>query len=73
MNIQQDWFWLGHHIVTVMEIIGDIIACDAVIKQVAQKYGFTKLASLCDMIATGLNFVLDIIIGLITALKKKGS
>jgi hypothetical protein len=58
--------------IDVIRWIGDIIAVDAVIKQVALKYGFKRLASLCDIIATGVNFVLDIITGLIGALKNRG-
>lgn len=72
MNIlSQDWFWVTHHVIQILEIFGDIIAVDAVVKQTAQKYGFLQLASLCDVISKWVNFFLDLATGLIQAFKNK--
>lgn len=71
MNIQQEWFWVAHHVWRVLAILGDIALADAVIKQVAIKRGYKKLASLCDIIANAIGFVLDVASGVIVALKNK--
>lgn len=69
--MEQTISWISHNWFNLLQWIGDVIAVDAVIKQAAQKYGYTKLASLCDLIANDLNFVLDIITGIIQSFKKQ--
>ncbi len=73
MGLHDALNWLGNNWFNLLQWIGDVIAIDAVIKQVATKYGFTKLVSICDLIANDLNFVLDIITGILTSFKKQSS
>lgn len=71
MQIHDVIIWLSNNWLNLIQWIGDIIAIDAVIKQVALKYGFNKLVSICDLIANDLGFILDVLGSIPTAFKKQ--
>lgn len=71
MDLNQDWIWITHHVWTILSLIGDILLVEKVIKDAAAKRGYKEIVSVCDMIANVLNFILDIITGIFSALKNK--
>lgn len=71
MNLSQDWIWISHHVWTILSWIGDVLLVEKVIKDAAAKRGYKEIVSVCDLIANILNFLLDIITGIFSALKSK--
>ena len=50
---------------TVLTYLSIAVAIDGVIKQVALKNGYTKLATICDFIADHAQAVIDVIKGIL--------
>ena len=53
--------WLLANYAHVLKWLAIITMTDGIVKQVALKHGYTKLASICDFIADHISFVVDLV------------
>ncbi len=66
MDIHGIAVYLKAHWFDLLLLPGNIMAVDAIVKEAAEKRGYKKLASLCDVIGNFLSFIVDIITGLLS-------